>query len=82
VGTSRCRRNRHGAQSYRSDARRHGAIRHNGTIAGEVKDATAGVLPGVTVEASSPALIEKVALSSRTGRDNTGSSSYGLVPTQ
>jgi hypothetical protein len=31
-----------------------------GTIAGEVKDATGGVLPGVTVEASSPALIEKV----------------------
>ena len=31
-----------------------------GTIAGEVKDATGAVLPGVTVEASSPALIEKV----------------------
>lgn len=31
-----------------------------GTIAGEVKDATGGLLPGVTVEASSPALIEKV----------------------
>ena len=28
-------------------------------IAGVVKDATGGVLPGVTVEASSPALIEK-----------------------
>ncbi len=31
-----------------------------GSIAGEVKDASGGVLPGVTVEASSPALIEKV----------------------
>ena len=33
-------------------------------IAGVVRDASGGVLPGVTVEASSPALIEKV----RTGR--------------
>src|SRR6267143_702764 len=31
-----------------------------GVIAGTVKDATGAVLPGVTVEASSPALIEKV----------------------
>ena len=30
-----------------------------GAIAGEVKDATGAVLPGVTVEAASPALIEK-----------------------
>src|SRR5687768_5602401 len=30
------------------------------TIAGTVRDATGAVLPGVTVEASSPALIEKV----------------------
>ena len=30
------------------------------TIAGVVRDASGGVLPGVTVEASSPALIEKV----------------------
>src|SRR5687768_9013343 len=29
-------------------------------IAGEVKDTSGAVLPGVTVEASSPALIEKV----------------------
>src|SRR5687768_2177314 len=29
-------------------------------IAGSVRDATGGVLPGVTVEAASPALIEKV----------------------
>jgi hypothetical protein len=31
-----------------------------GTIAGSVRDSTGAVLPGVTVEASSPALIEKV----------------------
>ena len=30
------------------------------TIAGEVRDTSGGVLPGVTVEATSPALIEKV----------------------
>src|SRR6185369_10701337 len=30
-----------------------------GTIAGVVKDSTGAVLPGVTVEVSSPALIEK-----------------------
>ena len=32
----------------------------SGTIAGDARDATGAVLPGVTVEASSPALIEKV----------------------
>jgi hypothetical protein len=32
----------------------------SGTIAGTVRDATGAVLPGVTVEAASPALIEKV----------------------
>jgi hypothetical protein len=32
----------------------------SGAIAGEVKDATGALLPGVTVEAASPALIEKV----------------------
>src|SRR2546422_5268274 len=32
----------------------------SGTIAGVVRDGTGGVLPGVTVEVSSPALIEKV----------------------
>ena len=31
----------------------------NGAIAGVVRDTTGAVLPGVTVEASSPALIEK-----------------------
>jgi len=37
-----------------------------GSVAGVVKDTSGGVLPGVTVEASSPALIEKV----RTGVTN------------
>ncbi|HET9567382.1 MAG TPA: carboxypeptidase-like regulatory domain-containing protein, partial [Vicinamibacterales bacterium] len=31
-----------------------------GSVAGAVKDASGAVLPGVTVEASSPALIEKI----------------------
>jgi hypothetical protein len=35
------------------------AQQQNGAIAGVVKDATGSVLPGVTGEASSPALIEK-----------------------
>jgi hypothetical protein len=40
------------------------------TIAGEVRDTSGGVLPGVTVEATSPALIEKVrsAVSDGNGR--------------
>jgi hypothetical protein len=38
----------------------------SGSVAGVVKDTSGGVLPGVTVEASSPALIEKV----RTGITN------------
>src|SRR5215475_4165456 len=36
------------------------AFAQAGNIAGTVKDATGAVLPGVTVEAASPALIEKV----------------------
>jgi len=36
------------------------AAHAQGTLAGIVRDATGGVLPGVTVEAASPALIEKV----------------------
>ncbi len=36
------------------------AFAQNGEIAGVVKDSSGAVLPGVTVEASSPALIEKV----------------------
>ena len=37
-----------------------GAAQVLGTVAGIVKDPSGGVLPGVTVEVSSPALIEKV----------------------
>jgi hypothetical protein len=36
------------------------AVHAQATLAGVVKDSSGGVLPGVTVEASSPALIEKV----------------------
>ena len=45
-----------------------------GTIAGIARDASGGVLPGVTVEASSPALIEGV----RTGVTD-GSGNYRIV---
>ena len=37
-----------------------GAVAAQSTIAGSVTDATGSVLPGVSVEAASPALIEKV----------------------
>ena len=44
------------------------------SITGVVKDASGGVLPGVTVEASSPALIEKVrtAVTDETSRLSQG----------
>src|SRR6266566_4013973 len=41
-----------------------------GAIAGVVRDATGAVLPGVTVEASSPALIEKVRSAATDGEGN------------
>ena len=48
-----------------------------GTVAGTVKDASGAVLPGVTVEAASPALIEKV----RTAvTDGTGQYSIVNLP--
>ena len=50
-----------------------GAAAQAGSIAGEVAEETGGVLPGVTVEASSPALIEGV----RTAFTD-GSGRYGL----
>lgn len=37
-----------------------GAFGQTGSIAGVVKDTTGAVMPGVTVEATSPALIERV----------------------
>ena len=42
----------------------------SGTIAGVVKDASGAVLPGATVEAASPALIEKVRVSVTDGQGN------------
>src|SRR5688500_8721044 len=46
------------------------AVYAQASITGVVRDASGGVLPGVTVEASSPALIEKirVAVSDGTGQ--------------
>ena len=45
------------------------ALAQDGQIAGTVRDTSAGVMPGVTVEATSPALIEKVRT---TTTDNNG----------
>ena len=45
-----------------------------GSIAGVVRDGSGGVLPGVTVEAASPALIEKVRLAT-----SDGSGRYQIV---
>ena len=45
-----------------------------GAIAGTIKDTTGAIMPGVTVEASSPALIEKT----RTGVTDT-SGNYKIV---
>ena len=49
-----------------------------GTLTGTVRDASAAVLPGVTVEASSPALIEKVrtAVTDGTGQSGTPPRSF------
>jgi hypothetical protein len=44
------------------------------TISGTVQDATGGVLPGVTIEAASPALIEKVRTST-----SDGSGEYKII---
>ena len=52
------------------------------TIAGQIKDATGAVMPGVTVEASSPVLIEKRATPSRMARVNFASSICGPAPTR
>ena len=45
------------------------------SIAGTTKDASGAVLPGVTVEASSPVLIEKVRID-RLGRESIRQSSF------
>ena len=46
-----------------------------GSITGTLRDATGAVLPGVTVEASSPALIRK----SGDGRNRYGTGQYRFV---
>src|SRR5688572_16097199 len=57
-----------GAFGLGTNAYAQGAVQ--GTIAGVVRDTSGAVLPGVTVEASSPVLIEKsrTAVSDATGR--------------
>ena len=51
-------------------------------IAGVVRDSSGAVIPGVTVEASSPALIEKVrSVGQRRRRASTGSSTCGRAST-
>jgi hypothetical protein len=50
-------------------------------IAGVVRDASGGVLPGVTVEATSPALIEKVRTVVSMGKGCTTSSTCKPVAT-
>ena len=50
-------------------------------IAGVVRDTSGGALPGVTVEAASPALIEGPAPSSPTARACIPSSTCGPAPT-
>src|SRR5881275_1632753 len=47
-----------------------GAFAQTGSIAGQVKDTSGAVLPGVTVEASSPVLIEKVRTATSDGQGN------------
>jgi hypothetical protein len=51
------------------------------SMAGVVKDASGAVLPGVTVEASSPVLIEKVRTTVPTPRARISSPSCAPVPT-
>src|SRR5437763_657655 len=46
------------------------AVAQTGSIAGQVKDTSGAVLPGVTVEASSPVLIEKVRTATADGQGN------------
>ena len=48
------------------------ALHAQAAIAGVVRDTSGAVLPGVTVEAASPALIEKVVPSSPTATDSIG----------
>ena len=58
------------------------AARAQSAIAGVVKDTTGAVLPGVTVEASSPALIEKARTAITDARAVSASSICGPAPTR
>ena len=51
------------------------------TITGTVKDGSGAVLPGVTVEATSPALIERARTVVTGTPASTGSSTSGPAPT-
>ena len=51
------------------------------SLTGTVRDVSGAVLPGVTVEASSPALIEKTRSATTDGRASTASSICGPAPT-
>ena len=51
------------------------------SITGVVKDPSGAVLPGVTVEAASPELIEKVRTAVTDGRASTASRICGRAPT-
>jgi hypothetical protein len=53
------------------------ALAQEGQIAGTVRDSSGGVMPGVTVEATSPALIEKVR---STVTDNSGQYRLANLP--
>ena len=49
------------------------SLAHAQSVAGIVRDASGGVLPGVSVEAASPALIEKVRTAVTDGTGHTAS---------
>ena len=50
------------------------------SLAGVVRDTSGAVLPGVTIEASSPALIERMRAVVTDGNGQYGSSTFGQAP--
>ena len=52
------------------------------TLSGVVRDSSGAVLPGATVEASSPALIEKARTVATDSTGRIGLSIFALVPTK
>ena len=67
------------AGTGRADCAGPGSARAQSTISGLVTDTTGAVLPGVTVEAESPALIEKVGQLRATRKVATRSSTSVLA---